>query len=161
MTCEDSLMTFAESDRLRLRETFEQVSRVSEVFGLSFYSRLFDQPPDLRELFQNETDRPTRMLFAFLRRAIDSLEDWAGFVPELEALGRRHGYFGVQFGMYSVFVDAFVWALGKTLDEKWEPGSDDKAWTALLNAMGDVMKVAASPIESAEVDTAVFFKKSS
>ena len=66
-----------------IRSTFREVDRISQVFALTFYQRLFELDPQLRSLFHNDIEEQSRKLMQFLRQLVESVDHPEDIIPAL------------------------------------------------------------------------------
>ena len=74
-----------------IRKTFAEVERPTHVAALIFYRRLFTMAPALRPMFKTGVEEQSRKLMEMLSFAVSRLDAPEVLLPELEALGARHG----------------------------------------------------------------------
>lgn len=106
--------------------------------GSLFYARLFEIAPEVRPLFKEQTPTQARKLTDMLGLAIRSLRDSATLTGMLEALGRRHGGYGVTAAQYRPVGEALIWTLRQSLKEGFTPDVE-AAWTKLYGAVAATM----------------------
>lgn len=105
----------------------------------SFYTRLFELAPDLREMFPEDLSEQHRKLSATLAIAISSLSSWDELAPILASLARRHIVYGTKSWHYAVVTQAL-------LDTLPEAGVDDAtvaAWNRVMSVINSHMIAAA------------------
>lgn len=124
-------------------ESFPLIREIAIPVSLLFYGRLFDLDPSLRPLFKIDMKEQSQKLVAMLDSIVSSLDDWEKIVPVLRELGQRHVTYGVKAEHYDTLCAALVWAFGQAL----QPGFDDEvraAWTAVIQTVGEQMKIGAA-----------------
>src|SRR5258706_4198193 len=104
-----------ESQQQLIRSTFSEVDRISQVFALTFYQRLFESDPRLRALFRNDIEEQSRKLMQFLRKLVECIDHTEDILPALESLGRRHATYGVREEHYETVGASLLWAFGQVL----------------------------------------------
>lgn len=128
-------------------ETFPLIREMALPVTLLFYGRLFDLDPSLRQLFKIDLKEQSKKLIATLDALVESIDDWQRIVPVLHQLGQRHVGYGVKEQYYDTVCSALVWAFGQAL----QPGFDNQvraAWTALIRAVNEQMKIGAAAVPS-------------
>jgi len=130
-------------------ETFPLIREIAVPVSLLFYGRLFDLDPSLRRLFKIDMKEQSKKLAATLDTLVEGIDDWEKMVPVLREMGQRHVGYGVKEPHYDTLCSALVWAFGQAL----QPGFDDEvraAWTAVIRAVNEQMKIGASAVPTAE-----------
>ena len=101
-----------------IRTSWTAVEPIADVAATLFYDRLFEQDPAIRRMFRS-TDMAAQkknlmQTLAVVVRSLDRLED---LVPAVQALGRRHGGYGVRPAHYDMVGGALLWTLGQGLGD--------------------------------------------
>ena len=122
-----------------IRSTFREVDRMSQVFALTFYQRLFELDPQLRSLFHNDIEEQSRKLMQFLRQLVESVDHPEDIVPALESLGRRHATYGVREEHYETVGAALLWTFGQVLGSGFTAEAR-AAWERLYVRVAEIMK---------------------
>ena len=122
-----------------IRSTFLEVDRISQVFALTFYQRLFELDPQLRSLFHTDIEEQSRKLMQFLRQLVESVEHPEDIVPALESLGRRHATYGVREEHYETVGAALLWAFVQVLGGGFTAEAR-AAWEGLYVRVAEIMK---------------------
>jgi len=113
-----------------IRQTFALIEPRAELTALVFYQRLFALDPSLRPLFRANIDEQGQKLMQMLGVAVALLEQPFALVPALEALGRRHGGYGVEARHYDTVGEALLGTLAECLGDAFT-GEVMDAWAAL------------------------------
>ena len=125
-----------------VQQTFAQVKPIADTAATLFYDRLFELDPSLRPLFKGDLqDQKTKLMqaLAFVVAGLTRLES---IVPTVEALGQRHGAYGVQEAHYATVGAALLWTLSQGLGEAFTP-EVQAAWLAAYTILSTVMQKAA------------------
>ena len=128
-----------ETHQQLIRSTFAEVDRISQVFALTFYQRLFELDPRLRTLFRNDIEEQSRKLMQFLRQLVESIDHTEDILPALESLGRRHATYGVREEHYETVGAALLWAFGQVLGGGFTAEAQ-AAWERLYASVAETMK---------------------
>jgi len=128
-----------ETQQLLIRSTFAEVDRISQVFALTFYQRLFESDPRLRALFHTDIEEQSRKLMQFLRQLVESVDHPEDIVPALESLGRRHATYGVREEHYETVGAALLWTFGQVLGSGFTAEAR-AAWERLYVRVAEIMK---------------------
>jgi hemoglobin-like flavoprotein len=139
-----------ERQRALVRETWATVAPIAPTAAALFYARLFALDPSLRGLFGHASmEEQGRKLMQTLSVAVGALDRLDTLIPAVEALGRRHGGYGVRDEHYATVGDALLWTLERGLG----PAFTDEvreAWTAVYLTLAGVMqRAAAAPAAAA------------
>ena len=122
-------------------ESYEELRPIPRSLGASFYERLFELDPSLRALFKGNLDNQASMFVSALGLAVLGLRDEGHMPANVQDLGARHKAYGVPPGSYATFREAFLWALGQSLGEKFTPELRD-AWSGAFEDLSRVMRQA-------------------
>jgi hemoglobin-like flavoprotein len=122
-----------------VRSSFAAVEPIADIAATIFYRRLFDLDPAVRELFA-ATDmaaqrRSLMQTLTVVVRALDRLET---IVPAVEALGRRHGGYGVRPEDFETVGAALLDTLEEGLGASFTTETRD-AWAAAYGILASVM----------------------
>ena len=126
-----------------IRESFAKIEPKATIAALIFYQRLFALDPSLRALFQNDIEQQGAKLMQALKYAVATLEQPRELRPVLEALGRRHAYYGVKVCHYDTVGTALMDALEHLLGPAFTPEVKE-AWLAIYTLVAETMKFAAA-----------------
>ena len=83
------------------------------IVGAAFYSRLFNQHPELRHMFPKDMQQQYSKLVGMLNIVVMRLERLEELTTELHAMAERHTSYGVKPEHYAAIKDALLWTLGK------------------------------------------------
>ncbi|MCB1217278.1 hemin receptor [bacterium] len=108
-----------------------------------FYSRLFEQYPEVRELFPDEMENQHKLLFNMINMAVIGLKRLDDIVPGVQKLGKRHVQYGVRDEDYGKVGAALLWTLEQGLGEDWSPELA-AAWAECYGLLAATMTAAAS-----------------
>src|SRR3954454_8396857 len=78
-----------------VQEGFELVVPIADAAAAIFYARLFELDPAVRRMFKGDMTEQGKKLMQTLTVAVRSLNRLDTIVPAVQALGRRHGGYGV------------------------------------------------------------------
>ncbi len=125
-----------------VQESFKKIVPIKDIAAGMFYDRLFTLDPSLRSLFKGDMKEQGRKLMAMFATAVGGLTQLESIVPAVEALGQRHGKYGVQPSPYGTVAEALPWTLEQGLGEAF---TDDvkEAWVATYGILSSTMIAAA------------------
>jgi len=126
-----------------VRESFGRVEPKGSIASLVFYQRLFTIDPSLRSLFRHDIEEQGVKLMQALKFAVATLEQPRELQSVLEALGRRHVYYGVKECHYDTVGTALLDALEDLLGPAFTPEVKE-AWRAIYTLVAEAMKCAAA-----------------
>jgi len=106
------------------------------------YDRIFFLDPSLRRLFGSDMKEQERKVMAMMTFAVNGLRRLDQLVPTVEALGRRHGGYGVKDEHYDTVAAALLWTLEQGLGDAFTPEVRE-AWTQAFGILANTMKDAA------------------
>jgi len=126
-----------------IRDSWTAVEPIADVAATLFYDRLFEQDPAIRRMFRS-TDMAAQKknLMQTLTVVVRSLDHLEQLVPAVQALGRRHGGYGVKPAHYDMVGAALLWTLGQGLGEAFTPEVSE-AWAEAYSILATVMIEAA------------------
>ena len=90
-----------------------------DTIGDVFYSKLFYDNPELRDLFPPDMGAQYTKLIDMLNILISKLENLDEMKRDIVEMARRHVNYGVKAEHYSMVGKALLWTLQKMLAEKW------------------------------------------
>jgi hemoglobin-like flavoprotein len=135
-----------------VRSSFAAVEPIADVAATIFYRRLFDLDPTVRELFAaTDMAAQRRNLMQTLTVVVRALDRLDTIVPAVEALGRRHGGYGVRPEDFETVGAALLDTLEEGLGASFTTETRD-AWAAAYGILASVMIGAAE--EAAGIGTA-------
>ena len=133
-----------------IRTSWTAVEPIADIAATLFYDRLFEGDPAIRRMFRS-TDMAAQKknLMQTLTVVVKSLDRLEQLVPAVQALGRRHGGYGVRPEHYDRVGEALLWTLGQGLGDAFTPELRD-AWAEAYSILATVMIDAAEAAEQEE-----------
>lgn len=128
-----------------VKKSWEQVEPIREIAAALFYGRLFELDPGLRHLFHGNMAEQGRRLMQTLTVVVRGLDRLDQLVPAVEALGRRHGAYGVQDAHYETVEQALLWTLERALGPAFTPVVRE-AWSDAFRLLAEIMKRGAAGV---------------
>ena len=126
-----------------VQTSFAQVVPIAATAADLFYGRLFEIAPDVRAMFPDDLSGQKKKLMAMLGTAVAGLNRLDTLMPAVQALGRRHGGYGVKAQHYASVGSALLWTLEKGLGEAFTPEVRD-AWATTYIVLSTTMMNAAN-----------------
>jgi NAD(P)H-flavin reductase/hemoglobin-like flavoprotein len=157
-------------DAARLKQNFAHVTRHGDEVGLFFYSRLFLDHPEFRDMFPVSMTAQRDRLVSALGRIVSDVDNLDRIRPFLEGLGRDHRKFGAVAGHFESLGVSLLATLAYFSGPDWTPGLEAD-WRAAYGLVAQIMIDAAAQDEQVHpaywdatvlfherrsVDTAVF-----
>ena len=131
-------------NQIKLVQTsFAQVAPIAATAADLFYGRLFEIAPQVRAMFPDDLSEQKKKLMAMLGTAVAGLSHLDTLMPAVQALGRRHGGYGVKAQHYASVGSALLWTLEKGLGEAFTPEVKD-AWATTYIVLSTTMMNAAN-----------------
>ena len=128
------------TDITLVQSTWEQVVPIADTAAQLFYGKLFELDPSLRVLFANaDMTEQRKKLMQIITVAVRGLERIDELLPAIEALGRRHGGYGVKEQHYTTVATALLWTLEQGLGPAFTP-EVRLAWTETYTILAAVMQ---------------------
>lgn len=134
-----------------VQASFEQVLPIADTVAALFYGRLFEIDPGLRPLFKGDVQEQGRNLMLMLTVVVRGLNRIEQLSSIVQALGRRHGGYGVHDEDYTTVAEALLWTLEKGLGEAFTDEVEE-AWLAAYILLATTMQAAT---RATEVSTAM------
>jgi NAD(P)H-flavin reductase/hemoglobin-like flavoprotein len=130
-------------DPVRLKDSWNAVTEHGDQVPLYFYSTLFLNHPEVRELFPASMSTQRDRLVSALGAVVSSADQLEAVVPVLQQLGRDHRKFGAVDTHYPAVGEALLATLEHFLGDLWTPelAAD---WTAAYGVVAQVMTDAAA-----------------
>lgn len=131
-----------------VKRSFDYVQPIAGKAGALFYGRLFEIDPELRKLFKGDLGEQGEKLMAMIGIAVHGLDRLDTVVPAVEALGVRHGRYGVKDKDYDTVREALLWTLERALGTFFTVDVKE-SWIAAYTLLATTMKNAARRSTSA------------
>ena len=126
-----------------VQSSFKKVVPIAGTAADLFYDRLFEIAPEVRSMFPQDLSEQKKKLMAMLSTAVAGLSRLDTLMPAVQALGRRHGGYGVKAQHYASVGSALLWTLEKGLGEAFTPEVKD-AWATTYIVLSTTMMNAAN-----------------
>src|SRR4051812_7662124 len=105
-----------------VQRTWNMVLLIADQAAVLFYDRLFELDPSLRGMFRStDMGEQRKKLMQMITVAVKGLDHLDQIVPAVQALGRRHGGYGVTDAHYDTVAAALLWTLEQGLGAEWTP----------------------------------------
>jgi len=116
--------------RALVRESWLRCQPTLRQAGAQFYERLFA-----------DTDMATqqRKLVGMLTEIVAQLDRPEALVPNVSALGRQHGHYGVRDADYETVGTALLWTIEQCLENGFTPAVR-QAWTEAYLLVATLMR---------------------
>ena len=133
-------MTLTPEQKQLVYSTWALVAPIQEDAARLFYGRLFEIDPSTKPLFAfTDMAKQGKKLMQTISVAVAGLERLDAIRPAIEALGRRHGGYGVREEHYESVGAALLWTLGQGLGEEFTP-EVEAAWAETYWTLATIMK---------------------
>ena len=134
-----------------VQESFAKLKPIASEAGKLFYTRLFEQRPDFKPLFESaDMEAQQRKLIATLAVAVEGLRTPGKIVSTVQELGQRHQTYGVKAEDYADVGEALLWTLEQGLAQDFTP-EVQQAWEVAISFISNIMIGAAAQIEKEEI----------
>ena len=131
-----------------VRSSWAQVAAMDpEIVGSIFYNRLFETAPEIRPMFHRPIPEQSRKLLTIMDHIIEKLDAMDEIVENIVKLARRHDEYGVKPEHFVNVGEALLWALEKSLGNKWNKELKE-AWTLCYVNLSAAMMNAVKHIRS-------------
>ncbi len=126
-----------------VQESWASMSSASDHAARLFYLRLFEEQPEVRELFVTSVSGQESVLCEALDSSIDHLGSDLDDLPALEELARFHTINGISAERQEAVADALFWMLEQEIGEKFDAETRG-AWQEAYSKLADRMLGATS-----------------
>lgn len=126
-----------------VQSSFRLVQPNLESAAAVFYDRLFELDPSLRKMFHTSREEQARKLAQALTVVVTAIDRPNQIRGAVEALGRRHGGYGVRDEHYAIVGSALLWTLEAGLREAFTPDVRE-AWSTAYGWLAFTMRRAAA-----------------
>lgn len=110
--------------------------------GGTFYSKLFNEHPQLRKMFPANMIDQYRKLMEMLSTIVARLDHIQDMKNDIAAMARRHVQYGVRPAHYKLVGSALLWTLEQGLGKDWTPEVKE-AWVKCYTSLSETMIAAA------------------
>lgn len=140
-----------ESEKQLVRESWASLLPTADRAAELFFQHLFELQPTLRPLFKTDLKEQGRRLIDMLDVCVNSLDCLDQILPAIQALGRRHGNYGVRVEHYVLVRETWLWMLEQVLADRFTHETR-VAWSKVYQFLTDVMQLAAasSPLTTSD-----------
>ena len=121
-----------------VKETWAMVLPIQEKAADLFYTRLFDQYPEVRPMFKGDMQEQGEKLMKMLDQAVGSLDNLDPLIEPLKAAGKAHKEFGVAEDDYQKVATSLLWTLEQGLGDAYTDKVEE-AWTVTYTTLAGVM----------------------
>lgn len=133
-----------EQEIVLVEQSWERVVPIADAAAQLFYAKLFTIDPTLRPMFsQTDMADQRKKLTQMITVAVKGLRRLDELLPAVEALGARHGQYGVTPEHYDTVGEALLWTLAQGLGEHFTPAVE-AAWAKTYITLAGVMQRGAS-----------------
>jgi hemoglobin-like flavoprotein len=131
-----------------VQRTWAKVIPELDQAAQDFLEKILDIKPELIKLFRTDTRELGMLMMAMINRAINALDDFDEFLPEIQKLGSRHAHYGVADEDYDNVAAALLWTLQKYLGDEYTP-EVEQAWIAVYDQISLIMKESSARVQTA------------
>jgi hemoglobin-like flavoprotein len=133
-----------------LQRSFALIQPIADTVGLSFYERLFERAPQVREMFKGDVDLQQRKLMNFfgefvklhlrslLTLPVTAAADPEVSIPGIAALAERHVAYGVRPEHFMAAKEALFWSFSQHLRDEFDRETL-LAWSAAFDMIAESM----------------------
>lgn len=130
-----------------LRQSWALVTPIADQAIETFYRRLFEIDPPIRQVFRHTDMAQLRQrLIAALQTVMDAADQPAALLPVLRNLGAAHVGYGARPEHYQSVGAALLWTLESGLGAAWTEEVAD-AWQDLIGRVATAMLAGAAEVE--------------
>jgi NAD(P)H-flavin reductase/hemoglobin-like flavoprotein len=134
-------------DEQRLKESFTRVAAYGGEVPLFFYSHLFIEHPELRDMFPVSMAAQRDKLLGALIRIVSDVSNRDSLIPFLQGLGRDHRKFGTLAAHYPAVGASLLATLAHFSGTEWSQELE-KDWSEAYGFIASVMTDSAAADEA-------------
>lgn len=127
-----------EKEIVLVQDSFSKIVPVSEKAAETFYNRLFELDPSLKELFTTDLKEQGKKLMQMLASAVNGLRTPDKIIPAVIELGKRHKGYDVSLESYKIVEDALIYTLELGLGAAFTKDTED-AWRKVYKFLSETM----------------------
>lgn len=128
----------SEAEVKLVKDSWAEVVTNYDRAGAFFYQKLFEKAPDLKPLFQENSENQNKKLVFAITLIITKLNKLDNFKHEIKYLSKRHANYGVRPEYFGAFGEAFLAMLKEILEIKWTPEMR-LAWNKIYDIIAKAM----------------------
>jgi len=121
-----------------VRDSWAKVVPIQETAAGLFYTRLFDEYPEVKPYFKGDMKEQGKKLMAMLNTAVNSLDRIDDLIEPLKRAGKAHAGYGVKEEDYAKVAAAYLWTLEQGLGDACT-AEVTAAWTVAYTTVAGVM----------------------
>ncbi|MCB1186545.1 hypothetical protein KDL29_05190 [bacterium] len=126
-----------------VQDSWAHVTPLGVKFTREFYNLLFEEHPEVEQLFPDSMVLQEKLLFKMINSAVSCLPSEEVFVRMMSRLGDRHRDFGLSSVHYSFFLHCLMASMKDALADEWT-GELESAWREVFKGMSLGMLTAGS-----------------
>ena len=130
----------------RLESSFEAIKPKSELLVETFYTKLFNDHPEVRPMFPEQMKEQRKKLHQALAFVIANLRNPDKMKEQLLKLGAGHVAFGTKAEHYPMIRDDMLYSMAVVAGDLWTDELQED-WTGALNTVAKVMLEGAASVE--------------
>ena len=121
-----------------VQESWGKVLPIKEAAADIFYTRLFDQYPEVKPYFKGDMKEQGKKLMMMINTAVAGLDNLEAIIEPVKDLGKRHVDYGVKAEDYEKVGASLLWTLEQGLKDDFTPEVKE-AWTVTYGALAELM----------------------
>jgi nitric oxide dioxygenase len=121
-----------------IRDSFHHLQPDIAIASELLYERLFVIAPELRGMFRSDMAGQGMQFMSTLGVVVQHLDNPQALRPHLERLAQGHAAYGVKPEHFQPMGQALIWAMRKTMGEKFPDGAA-AAWEAAYDLLAREM----------------------
>jgi len=125
---------------LLVQSSWRQISNRQDEIGSKFYERLFEEAPQLKNLFSSDKEKQGEKLMRAIGLHVTKLEMDENLPDEMmQTLGKRHAAYGVKAEYFGKFGEVLIKTMRDTLDDAiWTPKLE-AAWKKAFQKLSNMI----------------------
>jgi hemoglobin-like flavoprotein len=122
-----------------VKKSWQIISKINPILvGDVFYSKLFLETPELRQIFTTDIATQSQKLVLMLTAIVSGLDRLDDFMTSIKAMAIRHVQYGVVEKHYEKVGAALLWTLEKALGNDFD-FETKQAWVSCYSMLSQTM----------------------
>ncbi len=126
-----------------VKESWAKVIPISETAAEMFYTRLFQDYPEVKPYFKGDMKEQGKKLMQMITLAVNSLDNLEPLLGPIKDLGKKHVTYGVKQEDYDKVGATLLWTLEQGLQNDFTAEVKD-AWTLTYSTVAEAMQSGAN-----------------
>lgn len=137
-----------QDDIVLVQQSWRKALDARDSVAETFYLKLFELDPTLKELFESDSHDHGRKLVHLITAVVRGLDRVEFLLPAVREFGRRQSALGMKDEHYGAVATALLWSLELALREEFTP-QVKSAWIVTYGVLSQTMRESSSAHQAA------------